>query len=263
MFHPAVSGTRPRTIRLVGGPLVLTDPATTRITGPGARWLTVRGGGRGPVFEVRGGSLARSGLTIRGGRARHARGGRLLNDRGTMSLARVAIRGNSARVGGGIFNDGTATLTDVTIAGNRARIGGLANLGTMTLDDVRLLGNTARVASGLFSGRSVRLLRRRSPARSRVMTHDHAFACLGRNYLIPRSGNEACQRRRHTWLYRRSWASGSVASSRRLATARHTVGHPPLRASVRRHRSAQLNSDGELRPPAGALNVTIFVHGPV
>jgi hypothetical protein len=32
----------------------------------------------------------------------------------------------------------------------------------------------------------------------------------------------------------------------------------PLRAWVRRHRSAQLNSDGELRPPAGALSVTIF-----
>ena len=96
IFDPAVFGRRHRTIKLIGGPLILTDPATTTIIGPGARSLTIRGGGRGPVFEVRGGSLALSGLTIRGGHARHARGGGLRNDRGTVSLAHVAIRGNSA-----------------------------------------------------------------------------------------------------------------------------------------------------------------------
>ena len=74
-------------------------------------------------------------------------------------------------MGGAIFNDGTATLTDVIIADNHARIGGaVVNLGAMTLDDVRLRGNTARVASGLFSGRSMVLLARRSPARSHVVT---------------------------------------------------------------------------------------------
>ena len=96
VFDPAFYGKKHRTIKVIGGPLALTDPAITTIIGPGARWLTVRGGGRGPLFEVHGGSLALSGLTIRGGRARHSRGGGLLNDGGTVSLAHAVIRDNSA-----------------------------------------------------------------------------------------------------------------------------------------------------------------------
>ena len=77
---------------MIGGPLVLTDPATTTIIGPGAKLLTFKGNGRSRVFDVRGGSLALSGLTIAGGR-----GGGLRNDDGTLSLTDVRIRGNPAR----------------------------------------------------------------------------------------------------------------------------------------------------------------------
>ena len=69
IFDPAVFARKHRTIRIVGGPLVVTDPATTTIIGPGARLLTLKGNGRSGVFDVRGGSLALSGVAITGGRA--------------------------------------------------------------------------------------------------------------------------------------------------------------------------------------------------
>jgi hypothetical protein len=141
-FDPAVFGKAPRTIKLIGGPLVLTDPATTTIIGPGARRLTIQGDGKSRVFEIRGGSLALQGVTISGGRA--DRGGGIRNDGGTLALDRVVVRGNSARGGGGLFNDGAAALSDVVIGGNRARIG-----------------------SGLFSTRRATLTWRRWPAGGR------------------------------------------------------------------------------------------------
>ena len=139
IFDPAVFARKHRTIRIVGGPLVVTDPATTTIIGPGARLLTLKGNGRSRVFDVRGGSLALSGLTIAGGRD-----GGIRNDDGMLSLTDVGIRGNLARGVAGLFSNGTAVLTDVVIAGNSARVG-----------------------SGLFSTRSATLTWRRSPAGGR------------------------------------------------------------------------------------------------
>ena len=68
-FDPSVFGKTQRTIVLTGGPLVLTDPATTTIVGPGAKRLTISGGGKSRVFDIRGGSVALSGVTITGGSA--------------------------------------------------------------------------------------------------------------------------------------------------------------------------------------------------
>ena len=129
LFDPAGSGTRQKTIRLIGGPLVLTNPAGSTIVGPGAKRLTIRGHRQGSVFEVQGGSLALSGLTIAGGRAEN--GGGIQNDGGRLSLTDVVLRNNSARVlGGGLFNNGDATLTNVTVSGDSAGVGGgIANQG--------------------------------------------------------------------------------------------------------------------------------------
>jgi hypothetical protein len=138
-FDPPVFGRRPRTIKLIGGPLVLTDPATTTIVGPGAKLLTISGGRKSRVFDVEGGSLALERMTITGGRAN--RGGGILNDGGRLALDHVVLRGNRARVGGGLFNDGTAMLSDVVVRGNSARVG-----------------------CGLFSTRRATLTWRRSPA---------------------------------------------------------------------------------------------------
>ena len=121
IFDPAVSGKARRTITLSGGPLVLTNPATTTIIGPGADLLTLSGGGKSRVFDIEGGSLVLEGLTITDGRA--DRGGGILNDGGTLALDDVVLRGNRARVGGGLFNDGTTTMTHVVIRDNTTRVG--------------------------------------------------------------------------------------------------------------------------------------------
>jgi hypothetical protein len=133
-FDPAVFGTRRPTVWLTGGPLVLTDPATTTIIGPGAKLLTISGGRKSRVFDIQGGALALQGVTITGGNAGKGNGGALRNDGGTLWLNHVTIRGNRALVGGGLFNDGKATLTDVFFSGNRARLGsGLFNTSRATL----------------------------------------------------------------------------------------------------------------------------------
>jgi hypothetical protein len=163
-FDPAVFGKAPRTITLIGGPLVLTDKATTTIRGPGAKLLTLQSDGRSRVFDIRGGSAAISGLTIRGGTARS---GGLFND-GTAALTDVVIRGNRARLGGGLANFGTISLFRVALRGNRARVGGgLFNDGKATLNDVVIRGNRARLGSGLFNTRRATLTWRRPEAGGR------------------------------------------------------------------------------------------------
>jgi hypothetical protein len=150
IFDPAEFGTKRRTIRLVGGPLVITNPATTTIIGPGARLLMLKGAGRSPDFDIRGGSLALSGVSITGGRAN--RGGGIRNEGGTLQLTDVVIRNNSARrSGGGLFNTGMATLSNVVFRGNHARAGAnLANIGTLSLTDVTVPGESARFGPGPF-----------------------------------------------------------------------------------------------------------------
>ena len=140
VLDPTVFGTKSRTIRLTGGPLILTDPATTIIIGPGAKRLTISGGGKSRVFDIQGGSVAISALTISGGRA--DLGGGLRNEGGSLTLTKVAIRGNRALIGRGLFKNGSASLTDVVIRGNKAPVG-----------------------SGLFKTRRATLSWRWSPAR--------------------------------------------------------------------------------------------------
>jgi hypothetical protein len=122
--------------------------------GPGARLLTIRGGGKSRVFDINRGSLALSGMTITGGRA--LRGGGIRNNDRMLWLTDVIVRGNSAReFGGGVFNAGTATLSDVVIQGNHARTGGnVANFGTLSLINVTIPGNSDRFGSGLSSSRA-------------------------------------------------------------------------------------------------------------
>ncbi len=153
---PAFFDTSPRTITLTGGPLVLTNPAMTTIRGPGEKLLTIRGNGKSRVFDIEGGSLTLSGLTVSGGNAEL--GGGLFNT-GELVLDHVSIRGNSAHEGGGLFNDGKATLRDVTITRNDAAVGGgVVDLGSMSLDRVTIRQNSARVASGLFRSRAATLI---------------------------------------------------------------------------------------------------------
>jgi hypothetical protein len=166
IFDPAFFSIKRHTIRLTGGPLVLTDPATTTIIGPGARLLALKGNGKSRIFDVRRGSLALSGLSVTGGHA--LRGGGIRNDDGTLWLTDVIIRKNSAsRSGGGLFNSGTATLADVVVQGNHARTGrNLANFGTLSLTRVSVPGNSARLGPGLLHRFPKALARRWSPQKA-------------------------------------------------------------------------------------------------
>jgi hypothetical protein len=131
-FDPAFFGARRRIIRLTSGPLLITNPATITIVGPRARLLTITGAGKSGVFDVEGGSLALSGVTIGNGNAEL--GGGVRNDGGRLVLSNVLIQGNRALVGGGLFNDGRTTLRGVLIKGNVAHVGrGMFNTRTASL----------------------------------------------------------------------------------------------------------------------------------
>ena len=149
-FDPVVFGS-PRTINLDGTELLLSDPATTTITGPGASLLTVTGGNASRVFEVAAGASASiSGLTITGGNA--SDGGGLLNS-GTLSLSATNVVGNTASQGGGgvyTARDGTSTLTDCTISGNSAAVGGGVESydATTGLNRCTISGNQANATGG-------------------------------------------------------------------------------------------------------------------
>ncbi len=136
----------PQTITLSGGSLLLTDTATTTITGPGANLLSVSGGGKSRVFDIDGASAALSGLTITGGSAES--GGGLVNAGGTMAVTNCTVSGNAATdQGGGQATQfgGITTLTGCTVSGNTAPAGaGLFNSGgTLSLVDCTVSGNTA------------------------------------------------------------------------------------------------------------------------
>ena len=142
-FDRAVFGTKRQTIRLTGGPLVFSDPATTTIVGPGARRLTISGGGKSGVVDVEAESLSLSGVTIVNGNADLGGGwSGWRNDGGRLALTNVRIQGNLAIVGGGLFNDGRTTPAAVSIKGN-SRSRGQWNIQTTKRGDTvqrRVLG---------------------------------------------------------------------------------------------------------------------------
>jgi hypothetical protein len=179
IFNPAALGRRPVTIRLTGGPLVLTDPATTTIVGPGAKRLTIGGAGRSRVFDVQGGSLAISGLTIADGRADHGAG--IRNEGGQLALTRVVLGDNRARLlGGGLHNDDTATLRGVTVTENAASIGGgIADLSQQSASKVTIHRNVALAGRGLFNRGKLMRIPRRTPAGARVVPAGHLSARRG------------------------------------------------------------------------------------
>ena len=156
-FDPGVFNV-PRTITLGGTLLMQNTAAPTAIAGPGSSLLTVSGGGASSNFGVLlvkfGVTASISGLTIAKGHTSSNGGG--VSNSGYLTLTDVAIAGNSALDGGGVYNDasGMATLTGVTLAGNSASSsgGGVWNIGTATLTNVTLTGNSASSVGGGVGG---------------------------------------------------------------------------------------------------------------
>jgi CSLREA domain-containing protein len=122
----------------------------TTVTGLGARALTVSGGGASGVFQVYGGPVNLSGLTIRDGKAAGIKGGPGGGPGGD-------------GFGSGIFNQGNLTVANCALTNNlvvagtggdeggpggNARGGAVSNLGTLVLNNCTLSGNTAMGGAG-------------------------------------------------------------------------------------------------------------------
>lgn len=153
-FDPSVfdpSGTS--TIVLDGSELFI--DSNLEIKGPGADAVTVNAGGKSRVFNVQGGTVKISGLTITGGSAPTNWGGGIYKLAGTLTVSDSTISDNAASYGGGIQNfDGTLTVFGSSISKNTATRdgGGINNFGTMMVERSAISGNVAdRSGGGIYS----------------------------------------------------------------------------------------------------------------
>ena len=155
VFAEGVNGTV--TLSPALGQLNLSSPVS--ILGPGARALTVSGGGTLRVFGVGGGPHLISGITISGGRVTAGnQGGGGLSVTGELVIQDCAISGNQVQSpayfvsrGGGVFIDGgTLTMVRSSVSGNTAM--GMNVSGN--LYGYNAMGAGVHVASGNFTARS-------------------------------------------------------------------------------------------------------------
>jgi hypothetical protein len=143
------------------------------ITGPGASQLTISGNNASRVFDVSGGTVTLTGLTIAGGLATSSapngsKGGAIYHGGGTLNLSGDVFSGNMANgtnagdlgFGGAILNASGATLsvTASTFTGNvatglgKGRGGAVYNQGTATVTSSTFTNNQAL---GGTSGNSI------------------------------------------------------------------------------------------------------------
>jgi hypothetical protein len=139
---------KPQTITLTGGSLSLTDAATTTITGPGARLLSISGKNASGVFSVNANATGSiSGLTITGS-VSTCRGG--LANFGTAALSDSVVTGNSAGFWGGVHNEGRLAVIDPALPSNSATFGvGVSNFETLAIARSLINGNAASTGAGL------------------------------------------------------------------------------------------------------------------
>jgi hypothetical protein len=144
------------------------------ITGPGAGSLSVSGSKASRVFNITGGDVTISGLTVCDGKTvgSPARGGGIYNG-GKLTLNSAVVKGNQAvgaegqcAYGAGIYNNGALTATNCTITGNTAtggdgttggngaRGGGICTVGSMTVAACTISGNTAAGGNSTGPGRA-------------------------------------------------------------------------------------------------------------
>jgi hypothetical protein len=139
VFSNNVSGT----IALTGGELVITTNVT--IVGPGADMLTVSGNNASRVFHIANGIVNASNLTIANGNA--YLGGAILQDSGTLNLARCVVSNNvSGSFGGGIAASGVVALAECLIVKNLGfsadGVGAAQINGSLTATNCTFLLNT-------------------------------------------------------------------------------------------------------------------------
>src|SRR5262249_38702757 len=155
-FDPAVfPAGGAATIQLTNDPAFRTLALKSNVTivGPGAKSLTIQGGGVKSDFSVfkvdAGKSAAISGLTITRGNT--SNGGGIFNA-GSLTLSASAIVGNSASTaGGGLYSSNTLTMINCTVAENSAQRGAGIDVvpgGPATLINCTVAGNIASLNTG-------------------------------------------------------------------------------------------------------------------
>jgi hypothetical protein len=169
-FAPALAG---GTVVLTSGEILIDKNLT--ITGLGASALAVSGNNVSRVFNVTGGTVFISGLTISSGLSGNGGGG--IYNAGTLFLTSSTVSENSAfqaipgslcggvgTNGGGIYNAGTLTLTDSTVSGNSSfgncgggLGGGIYNhpQGTLTVSKSTLSENGSALGGGIYNDGTV------------------------------------------------------------------------------------------------------------
>ena len=161
----------PDVITLAGTELDVSTDVT--FAAPGADLLTVSGANASRVFDVNGGDVTFSGLTISNGRttkdthipANRPGAGIRVASGATVSANGISVRNNHAAgpnsegtnnlIAGGIWNAGNLTLRDSVVTGNTARSagGGIWNSGSLTVENSTIHQNQAR---GNNSGGGIR-----------------------------------------------------------------------------------------------------------
>ncbi|MCC9643188.1 DUF4347 domain-containing protein [Rhodopirellula sp. JC740] len=130
------------------------------IVGHGIDVTILDGGEMSRLFDLRGGNLTLTDVTLRDGRAEGEMGGaiRVDSSSSTLVLERAYLTNNSATEGGAIGSFGTIELTDVSIIDNGGvngqstnTGGGITNRGTARLNRVTLSGNVATVGGAIFA----------------------------------------------------------------------------------------------------------------
>lgn len=146
-FAPSLNG---QTIGLTSGALAISYK-DVNIEGPGATQLAVSGGNVSRVFQILGGPVTISGLSIVDGRG--GTGGGIFNG-GTLTVNDCLFSDNTATDGGGIYNTGAGrvSVSNDSFTSNTALYdgGGVYNLGTLTASGCTFDHNSAMAEGGGF-----------------------------------------------------------------------------------------------------------------
>ena len=126
---------------------------SVRIQGNGSTRTVINGAGLDRVFDVRGGTVSLSGLTVQGGASNSGAGIRVTAN-ADLDLSDAVVQGNVGKggsKGGGIYNAGTLTLLRTLVQNNGDTSSGdvdgagiyNASGATLTARDVEIRGNVA------------------------------------------------------------------------------------------------------------------------
>ncbi|HUQ31150.1 MAG TPA: tandem-95 repeat protein, partial [Pyrinomonadaceae bacterium] len=142
-----IAGAGPHTVSITSGPLAISKNLT--ITGPLDKSITINGNGTGRVFNITGGTVAISNLTVSGAGGNASGGGLMAQGATTnVTLTGMLFTGNTVISSGGamgVISGATLNVRNTTVSGNTATNGGgLYNSGgTLNLLNVTVTNNNA------------------------------------------------------------------------------------------------------------------------